>query len=380
MQHDVHIGLLASTEGTYKRMGLSTWSGVTHAVEEINADPAFDFHLVTHSYNPGGELEAYADGINQLISAGAQHIFGTTTSASRKEIIPDLERMGCLLWYPCPYEGFECSENVIYMGGCPNQNLIPLLRYAIAQFGAHAHLVGSNYVWGWESNRIARELVEVSNGQVLGEKYYRFGCTDFAGLIEQIVSDDTAFVLNNLVGESSYHFLRQLSDACGERGRTLPVLSCNFTESELPCIRGADHIRLLSCGAFFESVKPSFVHQQHMRHGEQAYSHYYACAYAAIHMFAQAYRRTGTDLPSAICETLYEQRSPTVLGELVLSARNNHVALPSYIAEAGRDGFTLLHSEPRSLTADPYLVQTDIAAFNELGAKPLQRGNLRIVK
>jgi len=43
--------------------------------------------------------------------------------------------------------------------------------------------VGSNYVWGWESNRIARELIELSEGQVLGEKYFRFGCTDFIPLI-----------------------------------------------------------------------------------------------------------------------------------------------------------------------------------------------------
>ena len=29
--------------------------------------------------------------------------------------------------------------------------------------------IGSNYVWGWESNRIAREVVEGSGGTVVGE-------------------------------------------------------------------------------------------------------------------------------------------------------------------------------------------------------------------
>jgi len=380
MQQTVEVGILVSTEGTYQRMGTSTLAGLCHAIAEINDDTRRRFRIEHQHYNPAGRLEGYAQGIAQLIDGGARHIFGTTTSASRKEIIPDLERTQSLLWYACPYEGFECSENVLYLGGCPNQNLIPLLGYALGEFGANACLVGSNYVWGWESNRIARELIELSAGQVLGEKYFRFGCTDFGPLIANILKDKAAFVLNNLVGESSYHFLRQLSDACRLKGVRMPVLSCNFTEAELPCIRGADHIQLLSCGAFFEAANPAFAVTQRQRHEDPPLSHYYACAYTAMHLYAKACERAGSDDPGHICDLLSQGQHETVLGKLSLSAYNNHFSLPSYIAAARGDGFEILQQVGNSLSADPYLVKTDLRDYRQSASQKMTASHLRIVK
>jgi ABC-type branched-subunit amino acid transport system substrate-binding protein len=380
MQQTVEVGILVSTEGTYRRMGASTLAGLRHAIAEINDDTRRRFRIEHQHYDPAGRLEGYAQGIIQLIDGGARHIFGTTTSASRKEIIPDLERTQSLLWYACPYEGFECSENVLYLGGCPNQNLIPLLGYALGEFGANAYLVGSNYVWGWESNRIARELIELSEGQVLGEKYFRFGCTDFGPLIANILKDEAAFVLNNLVGESSYHFLRQLSDACAFKGVRMPVLSCNFTEAELPCIRGADQIQLLSCGAFFEAVNLAFAVTQRQRHEDLPLSHYYACAYTAMHLYAKACELAGTDDPDRICDLLSQGQHETVLGRLSLSAHNNHFSLPSYIAAVEGDGFEILHKVGGCLSADPYLVKTDLRDYRQPALQKMTASNLRIVK
>lgn len=380
MLERVPVGLLVSSRGTYKDLGRSTLAGLRDAIVEINEDPVFNFTLTPQAHDPGGELEQYVAGVNHLIEGGARHIFGTTTSASRKEIIPDLERAGRLLWYACPYEGYECSENVLYLGGCPNQNLLPLMRYAIDSFGPRACLVGSNYVWGWESNRIARELVDIAKGEVLTEKYYRFGDTNFQPLIEPLLSQQPSFVLNNLVGESSYHFLHQLSDACSARGIRIPVLSCNFTESELPRIQGADSVRLLSCGAFFESVNPEFVANQRRRHGEQPVSHYYICAYVSIYMFAYARQKVGHDDPKAITDTLYALDVPTVLGDLKIAKHNNHLTLPSYIAEANQDRFDLIHTEGKALPADPYLAQSDLNVFRNLAAQTTQHSFLRVVK
>ncbi|WP_106475775.1 transporter substrate-binding protein [Phytohalomonas tamaricis] len=379
MRREVPIGVLFSTEGTYQRMGQNALAGVQHAIAEINQDAAGGVVLQPHYFNPQGELERYVEGINRFMAAGIRHVFGTITSASRKEIIPDLERADALLWYSCPYEGFECSENVIYLGSSPNQHLVPLLHYALGQFGGEAFLLGSNYVWGWESNRIARELIETAGGCVLGEKYYRFGVTDFSALIETLLASNSAFVLNNLVGESSYHFLRQLDAACVARSRRMPVLSCNFTEGELDEIRAAQHIRLLSCGTFFAALDSAFIARQRMRHGAHPYSHYYASAHAAVTLFAKACQQVGDD-PVATRDYLYRTPVATALGELTLSARNNHVALPCYIGEAVGDGFTLVHSEVGMLDADPYLTQFSPDAFHGLTGTTRSCGHLRVIK
>ena len=77
-------------------------------------------------------------------------------------------------------------------------------------------------------------------------------------LIEAILSTEVDFVLNNLVGETSYAFLRALDEACLRDRRTLAVLSCNFTEAEVAEVAPLRAVRLLSCGPFFESVDLDF--------------------------------------------------------------------------------------------------------------------------
>ena len=84
----IDIGILLSTEGTYSHLANSTLLGARHALEEINADPAYPFQLRARHINPAGELAAYSEAVSTFIAHGIRHIFGTITSASRKEIIP----------------------------------------------------------------------------------------------------------------------------------------------------------------------------------------------------------------------------------------------------------------------------------------------------
>lgn len=357
----VSVGFLLSTEGTYRRMGRSALQGLQDALAEINADTTRRVRLEAICVDPQGDPAAYSRGTAQLLAAGVKHIFGTTLSASRKEIIPDLDQHGALLWYSSPYEGYESSESVLYLGGCPNQTLVPLLRYALSQFGPRAFLLGSNYVWGWESNRIAREVLEANGAQVLGEKYWHLGATGFETLIETLMQERPAFVLNNLVGESSYAFLQQLDRACAGQGLRLPVLSCNLTEAELDAVGPMEALRLLSCGPFFETLDPDFCVRQ-QRHGPRCCSHYYTGAYTALHLFADALQACADSAPTAICQYLYRHPMSSVLGTLSVSARNHHSALASHIAELREGRFHILHSASQPVAADPYLTVTDLHA------------------
>lgn len=378
MRRTIEVGLLFSTDGTYQRMARHGLAGALQALAEVNGRADYDFQLKATHCNPQGHLQGYHEGALAMMAGGIRHLFGTTTSASRKEIIPDLEQNDSLLWYSCPYEGFESSENVVYLGGCPNQTLIPLLRYALKAFGRSAALVGSNYIWGWESNRIAREVMQAAHGEVLVEKYMHLGTAQFADLIALLVRERPSFILNNLVGESSYAFLHQLEAACAEAGVHLPVLSCNFTEAELDEVGALRYLQLLSCGPFFEAVDDTFAQRQFALHGQRPCSHYYTGTYVAMHAFAQALQQVGSDDPQAICGYLHAHPQPTVLGPLSISARNNHSSLPCHIAQLCGGRFKVLHSEPAAVAADPYLTATDLREFHRPQAAPVP--HLRIVK
>ena len=84
--------------------------------------------------DPGGVVAAYHTACDDLIrEEQVDHIVGCYTSASRKQVIPIVERTERLLWHPARYEGFESSDNVIYVGAAPNHTVVPLVRHMLDQ-------------------------------------------------------------------------------------------------------------------------------------------------------------------------------------------------------------------------------------------------------
>ena len=143
------------------------------------------------------------------------------------------------------------------MHACPNQHLVPLLGYVVPRFGANGFLTGSNYIWGWETNRVARDLIADAGGKVLGERYLPLGETDVSRLIAEIQATRPDFVLNNLIGPSSYAFMAAYAALAARdphfRPERCPVLSCNLTECELPAIGDAGNGHL-SVGPYFHDA------------------------------------------------------------------------------------------------------------------------------
>ena len=156
----VHIGVLYSLTGPYGLVGREMVNGISLAVAEVNADSGFDFDLVPLVFDSGGDVQRYEEHLELLIrDKGVRHIVGCYTSASRKQVLPLLERYDRLLWHSARYEGFESSENVIYVGAAPNQHIVPLAAHMIRHIGAEVFCVGSNYIWTWETNRVLQEIV-----------------------------------------------------------------------------------------------------------------------------------------------------------------------------------------------------------------------------
>ena len=226
------IGLLFSTTGPYSALGRSALDGALMAVAEVNARNGLT--LVPVCADPRGVPADYERLAAELLSRGdLRHIVGGITSWSRKDMIPVMERHGALLWYPCPYEGFECNDHVVYLGACPNQHLVPLIDHVLRKGHRRAFLVGSNCVWGWETLRVAREwFAGGQGGEVTSERYLPLGDTDCGHLIEEIAAQQPDLIVNSLIGPSSHAFMQALSRLDLPGGRPL-VISANQTEADL---------------------------------------------------------------------------------------------------------------------------------------------------
>lgn len=344
----IALGLLYSRTGGYSLFSEACRAGALAAIAHVNDSPPFDLAFLPVERDPGGDLDRYAPLCDDLLRhGGARHIIGCVTSSSRKEVIPVLEKHGGTLWYALPYEGFEASDHVVYTHACPNQHLLPLLDWALPAHGARVFLTGSNYIWGWEMNRLARERITAAGGEVVGERYLPLGSTEVDRIIEEIRVTRPGFILNNLVGPSSYEFLRRMQAlAASDPGfapARCPILSCNLTEAELPAIGQAAE-GLVSAGPYFRGT------------GAGGFG---SSPEAAAHAAVLELARLLNGRPGAEAASLPEllEAAP---GPGMIDRTTHHTALPVVIARVQGGVFRPV----KSLAArpgDPYLTRDRLA-------------------
>ncbi len=374
MQDSVRIGILFSSTGPYGAIGRDAREGAEFAFHDYRAAGGMAVEPVY--FDPHADLSAYLEGARSLIrDSGCRHIVGTITSAARKEVIPLVEKHDGLLWYMCPYEGFEANENVIYIGGCPNQHLIPLFDHLLPRHGKRAYLVGANYVWGWEMNRLSRELITNAGGTVLGERYLPLEETAVQRIIDDIQEKRPDFIANNLIGPASYAFLEAMR-ALGERDpafrpENCPVASCDLQESELDEIAEGAAIGQLCAASYFDTLDTADNRAFKARlaawkGGDRKVSCVFASAYTAVRLCIAAIEAAASDEPGRVRQSLLSRSWPTLFGDMRIDPATNHAALPFLLGRinAARNYDVIAATPP--IAADPYLTGTTRAAAPKL--------------
>jgi len=342
VRRTVALGLLYSRSGAYARIGAACRAGALNAIAQINADPVRSITLAPVERDPEGNIDRYAPLCEEILrDTPARHIVGCVTSWSRKEVIPTLEKGGGTLWYAVPYEGFEASDHVVYLHSCPNQHLLPLLDWTFPTFGRRGYLTGSNYIWGWEMNRLARDRIHAAGGTVLGERYLPLGSVDVARMIEEVRATAPDFILNSLIGPSSYAFLRAYA-ALGEsdarfRADRCPVLSCNLTECELPDI-GPAADGLIAAGPYF------------CANGDAFGSSHEAAANHAVHTLADLLE----DAPDSATTNIASLLDTPTGHRSGIDAKTHHTAQRVLIAQV-KDGAFAMRYDGGLRAGDPYL-------------------------
>ncbi len=143
------VGVLFSRTGIMAIIEETQVRGTLIAIEEINERGGINGReVVPVIYDPASENALFrAHAKRMIIEDQLSTIFGCYTSSSRKAVLPIVERLNCLLWYPTLYEGFEYSPNVIYTGAAPNQNSLSLCQYLTGHYGSRFYFIGSDYVY-----------------------------------------------------------------------------------------------------------------------------------------------------------------------------------------------------------------------------------------
>ena len=376
------IGILFSATGSYGTVGRTMLNGALMACQEVNADRGAAVQLAPTVVDPSSDLSAYAPAVEAMLDGGIRHIVGCYTSSSRKDVIPIFEKRDALLWYPAHYEGFESSTNVVYTGTAPNHHMSPLVDYLVSRFGKNVFCVGSNYIWGWESNRVLREDITQRGGKVVSERYVAVGEEDFSAIIAAIFEAAPDFVFNALIGQSAYAFFRQFRQACLARGidqkTRFPIASCNLSEPELAEI-GAEAVEgHLSSSVYFASiptpVNRAFVAGYHRMFPDgPSVSAEAEAAYIAVRLLARALRDAGGCSVASVMRALAGQSLDAPQGRVTIDPETMHCYLTPRIGCSRADGqFDILVEAERPVRPDPYLVRA-AAPLEVVAERPMLR-------
>lgn len=253
----VYVGQLHSATGTMAISETGAIQAERLAIEQINkAGGVLGRQIKIIQEDGASDWPTFAEKARKLSEKDrVAAIFGCWTSASRKAVLPIIERNKSLLYYPTFYEGLEQSKHVIYTGQEATQQVIEALNWLAREKNAKTfYLVGSDYIWPRTTMKIARTHIEkVLKGKVVGEEYYPLGHTQFGSLINKTKLRKPDAILATVVGGSNVSFYKQMK-AAGVTSDKQTLLTLSVTEDELLGIGGENMKGFYSSMKYFQSL------------------------------------------------------------------------------------------------------------------------------
>lgn len=365
------VGVLYSRSGATGVTESDHFYGTALAIEEINQQGGvLDRPLTPIAYDPKGDTAEYRKLATRLLLEDEVNVvFGCSRSSSRKAVLPVIERNNALLWYCSFYEGFEYSPNVIYSGAVPNQNSVQLAAYLMQNKGTRFFLVGADYIYPRESNRIMRDIVEQHGGEVLDEIYLPIeaGKAELEEVLSDIKTAQPNVVFSTLVGQSARLFYR-LYPNFGFDPKQTPIASLSMTEEEIRLIGPELCEGHITSATYFGSLQNEsnrrFVELWHKRFGERPTSTWSEMAYTQVHLFAKALQRAGNLDTSKLVSAARTVSFDSPEGRVTVDAENNHCVLTPRIGICRSDGqFDIAWEASEPVKPDPYLSTFGFSEF-----------------
>lgn len=359
------VGVLFSRTGVTAVIEETQLHGTILAIEEINAAGGVNGrNLKPVIYDPASDCQMFARLADKLLTEdGVSTIFGCYTSSSRKAVLPVVERRNGLLWYPTLYEGFEYSPNIIYTGAAPNQNSVELVDYLLKQYGTRFYLIGSDYIYPRESNRIMRELLRQRRGTVVGEHYLDLGArpSEFRLLMRDVRNAHPDVIFSTVVGQATAYLYQAYSDA-GFDPQIMPIASLTTSEAEIK-LMGADvACNHITAAPYFESVDTAdnalFLSRYKKRFGDDEPTNLCVeAAYFQVHVFAKALSEVNSMDPDILRPVVLGSEFDAPQGHVAIDADSNHTNLWSRLGRVNERGqFDIISESFQSVKPDPYLV------------------------
>lgn len=389
----IKIGVLHSLSGTMAISETTLKDTVQMLVDEQNKKGGvLGKKIEAVVVDPASNWPLFAEKARELISKDkVSAIFGCWTSVSRKSVLPVVEELNGILFYPVQYEGEESSKNVFYTGAAPNQQAIPAVDYLLKQGVKRWALVGTDYVYPRTANKILEAYLK-SKGfkdEDIMISYTPFGHSDWQSIVSDIKKFGTAgkktAVVSTINGDANVPFYKELSNQ-GISAKDIPVVAFSVGEEELSGIDTKPLVGHLAAWNYFESVdsdaNDEFIEEWHKYTGDEkrVTNDPMEATYIGFNMWVKAVEKAGTTESNAVQNALIGVTVPNLSGSYATMMPNHHITKPVLIGEIQEDGqFQVVDETPTTVVADEW--SDYLPGSKDLIAdwrKPLSCGNFNV--
>ncbi len=364
----IKVGVLHSLSGTMAISETTLKDTVEMLVAQQNeAGGLLGCDIEAVVVDPASGWPLFAEKARELLTVSeVDVIFGSWTSVSRKSVLPVLEELNGLMFYPVQYEGEESSANVFYTGAAPNQQAIPAVDYFLEELGVEKFaLLGTDYVYPRTTNNILEQYLQDAGipAEDIFVNYTPFGHSDWSTIIadvQELAADGSQVgVISTINGDANVGFYKELA-AAGVSADDIPVVAFSVGEEELSGFDTADLVGHLAAWNYFMTAdtpeNEAFIEAWHAFIGDDSRvtNDPMEAHYIGFNMWVNAVTEAGTTDVDAVREAMWGQEFPNLTGGTAVMGTNHHLAKPVLIGEIREDGLFDIISSTEPVPGDAW--------------------------
>ena len=366
-QETIKVGVLHSLSGTMAISETTLKDTMLMMIAEQNAKGGLlGKQLEPVVVDPASDWPLFAEKARELLTvSNAAVIFGCWTSVSRKSVLPVIEELNGLLFYPVQYEGEESSKNVFYTGAAPNQQAIPATDYFLDELGVQKFaLLGTDYVYPRTTNNILESYL-ISKGipkEDIFVNYTPFGHSDWSKIVADVVAlgadGKKVGVISTINGDANIGFYKELA-AAGISADDIPVVAFSVGEEELSGLDTSALVGHLAAWNYFQSadvpVNAEFIARWKAFAGEARVTNDpMEATVIGFQMWVKAVEAAGTTDVDAVRTSMYGLEVPNLTGGIAKMLPNHHLTKPVLIGEIQADGQFDIISQTEPVAGDAW--------------------------
>ncbi len=348
----IKVGVLHSLSGTMAISETTLKDTMLMLIDEQNKKGGLlGKKLEAVVVDPASNWPLFAEKARELLTKDkVSAIFGCWTSVSRKSVLPVIEELNGVLFYPVQYEGEESSKNVFYTGAAPNQQAIPAVDYLMNDLKVKRWvLAGTDYVYPRTTNKILEAYLK-SKGVAKKDimiNYTPFGHSDWQSIVADVkkfgsTGKKTA-VVSTINGDANIPFYKELGNQ-GISAEKIPVVAFSVGEEELSGMDTKPLVGHLAAWNYFMSVdstkNAAFIDKWHeyIKNPKRPTNDPMEAHYIGFNMWVKAVEKAGTTDPDAVQKAIIGVEYPNLTGGTSKMLPNHHISKPVLIGEIQDDG------------------------------------------